>query len=205
MQAFATRRAEIRQQQQPRPGQEEARPGTAAKMFRPRSTKTAVSSAKMSPVLKQIISRRAPGAELQRQASACDSVEHSFKEKLSLQSRRCDKEEKELEVFEMLEGATLHSSFSRWISLFDWFCILYEPPFCSTNSAINSLWKQSILNSPAKSQEKSQQHERDDVSKQETFDSTNPSLGETLLNDIQCFLDKTKDNVVTAEVSRYFN
>ena len=48
-----------------------------------------------------------------RQHSACDSVEHSFKEKLSVQSRRNDKEEKELEVFEMLEGATLHSSFSR--------------------------------------------------------------------------------------------
>ena len=40
-------------------------------------------------------------------------VEHSFKEKLSLQSKRQDNEEKELEVFEMLEGATLNSSFSR--------------------------------------------------------------------------------------------
>ena len=50
-----------------------------------------------------------------RQHSACDSVEHSFKEKLSVQSRRNDKEEKELEVFEMLEGATLHSSFSRLV------------------------------------------------------------------------------------------
>ena len=80
-----------------------------------------------------------------------------------------------------------------------------QTSICSTNSAINSLWKQSILNSPAKSQEKPREHKRDDVSKQETFDSTNPSLGETLLNDIQCFLDKTKDNVQTAEVSRYFN
>ena len=51
---------------------------------------------------------------LLRQHSACDSVEHSFKEKLSVQSKRNDKDEKELEVFEMLEGATLHSSFSRF-------------------------------------------------------------------------------------------
>ena len=51
---------------------------------------------------------------LLREHSACDSVEHSFKEKLSVQSQRNDKDEKELEVFEMLEGATLHSSFSRY-------------------------------------------------------------------------------------------
>ena len=63
----------------------------------------------MSPVLKQIINKRKEENPL----SCCDSVEHSFKEKLSLQSRRQDKEEKELEVFEMLEGATLNSSFSR--------------------------------------------------------------------------------------------
>ena len=64
---------------------------------------------KVSPVLKQIINKRKEETPL----SSCDSVEHSFKEKLSLQSRRQDKEEKELEVFEMLEGATLNSSFSR--------------------------------------------------------------------------------------------
>ena len=54
---------------------------------------------------------------LLREHSACDSVEHSFKEKLSVQSKRNDKDEKELEVFEMLEGATLHSSFSRYYIL----------------------------------------------------------------------------------------
>ena len=64
---------------------------------------------KVSPVLKQIINKR----KEENPQSSCDSVEHSFKEKLSLQSRRQDKEEKELEVFEMLEGATLNSSFSR--------------------------------------------------------------------------------------------
>ena len=51
---------------------------------------------------------------MRQHSSACDSVEHSFKEKLSVQSKRNDKDEKELEVFEMLEGATLHSSFSRY-------------------------------------------------------------------------------------------
>ena len=66
---------------------------------------------KVSPVLKQIINKR---KEEIPPYSSCDSVEHSFKEKLSLQSQRQDKEEKELEVFEMLEGATLNSSFSRF-------------------------------------------------------------------------------------------
>ena len=64
---------------------------------------------KVSPVLKQIMNKRKEENPL----SCCDSVEQSFKEKLSLQSQRQDKEEKELEVFEMLEGATLNSSFSR--------------------------------------------------------------------------------------------
>ena len=57
-----------------------------------------------------------PKRMLLRQTSGdCDSVEHSFKEKLSVQSQLNDKEKKELEVFELLEGATLHSSFSRFL------------------------------------------------------------------------------------------
>ena len=74
-----------------------------------RSTRNVRNVTKVSPVLKQIINKR----KEETPQSSCDSVEHSFKEKLSLQSRRQDKEEKELEVFEMLEGATLNSSFSR--------------------------------------------------------------------------------------------
>ena len=74
----------------------------------------------MSPVLKQIINKRKEENPL----SCCDSVEHSFKEKLSLQSQRQHKEEKELEVFEMLEGATLNSSFSRSYNHNKWICIL---------------------------------------------------------------------------------
>ena len=48
-----------------------------------------------------------------RQSSICDSVEHSFREKLSVQEKRQVKELKELEVFEILEDATLDSSFNR--------------------------------------------------------------------------------------------
>ena len=68
---------------------------------------------KVSPVLKQIINRQREENKTESCQTSCDSVEHSFKEKLCLQSRRQDREEKELEVFEMLEGATLNSSFSR--------------------------------------------------------------------------------------------
>ena len=108
--AFANRKAEIRTSREnlkTPSAPEPIRPASGAKMFRPRSSKN-VSPSKMSPVLKQILSKK-----IERQSSACDSVEHSFKEKLSMQSKHNDKEEKELEVFEMLEGATLHSSFSR--------------------------------------------------------------------------------------------
>ena len=108
--AFASRKAEVRTSREnlkTPSAPESIGPASGAKMFRPRSSKN-VSSSKMSPVLKQILSKK-----VERQSSACDSVEHSFKEKLSIQSKHNDKEEKELEVFEMLEGATLHSSFSR--------------------------------------------------------------------------------------------
>ena len=108
--AFASRKAEVRTSREnlkTPSAPEPIGPASGAKMFRPRSSKN-VSSSKMSPVLKQILSKK-----VERQSSACDSVEHSFKEKLSIQSKHNDKEEKELEVFEMLEGATLHSSFSR--------------------------------------------------------------------------------------------
>ena len=108
--AFASRKAEVRNSREnlkTPSAPESIGPASGAKMFRPRSSKN-VSSSKMSPVLKQILSKK-----VERQSSACDSVEHSFKEKLSIQSKHNDKEEKELEVFEMLEGATLHSSFSR--------------------------------------------------------------------------------------------
>ena len=108
--AFASRKAEVRTSREnlkTPSAPESIGPASGAKMFRPRSSKN-VSSSKMSPVLKQILSKK-----VERQSSACDSVEHSFKEKLSIQSKHNDKEEKELELFEMLEGATLHSSFSR--------------------------------------------------------------------------------------------
>ena len=62
----------------------------------------------------------------------------------------------------------------------------------STNSAINSLWKKSILNSPSKltlttsnKEEKENQYKASDY-----LDSTDPSLGETLVNDIESFLQK---------------
>ena len=106
--AFANRKAEISRENLKTPScPEQTVPASGSKMFRPRSSKN-ISPSKMSPVLKQILSKK-----IERQSSACDSVEHSFKEKLSIQSKHNDKEEKELEVFEMLEGATLHSSFSR--------------------------------------------------------------------------------------------
>ena len=114
--AFASRKAEVKVIKDP-PASIPASSG--GKIFRPRTAKT-VSTSKMSPVLKQIMSKNAvPAAvlKLNRQVSDCDSVEHSFKEKLSLQSQKQDRENKELEVFELLEGATLHSSFSRFVHL----------------------------------------------------------------------------------------
>ena len=46
------------------------------------------------------------------QGSTCDSVENSFREKLTVQEKRQVREQKELEVFEILEDATLNSSFN---------------------------------------------------------------------------------------------
>ena len=57
--------------------------------------------------------RSSPPPEPVRQSSICDSVENSFREKLSVQEKRQVKELKELEVFEILEDATLDSSFDR--------------------------------------------------------------------------------------------
>ena len=128
-QAFANRKSSIRassanKEKTPAEAEIDNRPASAAtKIFRPRSCKQ-VKQSKVSPVLKQIMSKRVVEQHqqdtvgklklLRRENSGCDSVENSFKEKLSVQSKRNDKEDKELEVFEMLEGATLHSSFSRF-------------------------------------------------------------------------------------------
>ena len=59
-----------------------------------------------------------------------DSVENSFREKLSVQEKRNQKDLKELAVFEMLEDAANDSS------------------FCSTSSRVKTLMNHSILPSP---------------------------------------------------------
>ena len=59
-----------------------------------------------------------------------DSVENSFREKLSVQEKKNQKDLKELAVFEMLEDAANDSS------------------FCSTSSRVKTLMNHSILPSP---------------------------------------------------------
>ena len=69
--------------------------------------------------------------------------------------------------------------------------------YYSTNSAINSLWKKSILDSPSKlttktgeeKEKKENQYKANDY-----VDSTDPSLGETLVDDIESFLQKANEN-----------
>ena len=86
-------------------------------------------------------------------------------------------------------------------------CFFYLFSFVwSTNSAINSLWKKSILNSPSKltvttgDQEKK---EKNSYKAGDYLDSTDPSLGETLVNDIESFVQKanTKEKNENNDVS----
>ena len=92
----------------------------------------------------------------------------------------------------------------------------------STNSTINSLWKKSILNSPSKlttstpaeAGNDDKEHDNDDneddnngkagmIKRREEhdnqykatdyLDSADPSLGETLVNDIESFLQRTNN------------
>jgi len=130
-----------------------------------------------------------------------DSVENSFREKLSVQEKKNQKDLKELAVFEMLEDAANDSS------------------FCSTSSRVKTLMNHSILPSPqgktrftsstpAPNKGSSSQMstpgtgdpthstplERQSNRQQQGQDepsSLDPSLGETLMEDIKNFL-KTK-------------
>ena len=85
----------------------------------------------------------------------------------------------------------------------------------STNSAINSLWKKSILNSPSKLTTSTPAEAKNDDNKSDNdgkagmikrkeeqdnqykatdyLDSADPSLGETLVNDIESFLQRTNN------------
>ena len=88
-------------------------------------TKQASAPKASDPLLKQIWNKSAerreslqqsnfsPPNQPSRQNSICDSVEQSFREKLSVQEKRQANDKKELEVFEILEDATLNSSFNR--------------------------------------------------------------------------------------------
>ena len=75
----------------------------------------------------------------------------------------------------------------------------------STNSAINSLWKKSILNSPSKLTitNGGQEKKENPYKAGDYLDSTDPSLGETLVNDIESFMQKanTKDKNENNDVS----
>lgn len=125
-----------------------------------------------------------------------DSVENSFREKLSVQEKKNQKDLKELAVFEMLEDAANDSS------------------FCSTSSRVKTLMNHSILPSPqgktrftsstpAPSKGSSSQMSTpgtgdpthstplDRQSNKSEPSSLDPSLGETLMEDIRNFL-KTK-------------
>ena len=84
-----------------------------------------------------------------RQTSICDSVEHSFREKLSIQERRQANELKELEVFKILEDATLDSSFNRLGHLY-YHLKCSDGTFFSSSSRINTLVHNSMLPSPTK-------------------------------------------------------
>lgn len=131
-----------------------------------------------------------------------DSVENSFREKLSVQEKKHAKELKELAVFEMLEDAANDSS------------------FCSTSSRVKTLIDHSILPSPSV-QQKHRNKSSTPIHSTSTplhsslatssFPSSStpinsrnftnedtaeedPSLGESLLEDIRRFImDKGKD------------
>ena len=69
--------------------------------------------------------------------------------------------------------------------------------YYSTNSAINSLWKKSILDSPSKlttNTKKEKEKKENQYKASDYLDSTDPSLGETLVDDIASFLQKANAN-----------
>ena len=77
------------------------------------------------------------------------------------------------------------------------FKFLSSSLYYSTNSAINSLWKKSILDSPSKlttKTEKEKEKKENQYKASDYLDSTDPSLGETLVDDIASFLQKANAN-----------
>jgi len=127
-----------------------------------------------------------------------DSVENSFREKLHVAEKRHTKELKELAVFEMLEDAANDSS------------------FCSTSSKVKTLVDHSILPSPSRNLLRQTLIPKaisngtpvivggnatsTPLAKgQKLLDSTNPSLGTSLMEDIKNFLEKKGAKLEEAE------
>jgi len=118
-----------------------------------------------------------------------DSVENSFREKLHVAEKRHTKELKELAVFELLEDAANDSS------------------FCSTSSKVKTLVDHSMLPSPSRNLQRQTLIPKPvnstntplivggnatstPLAKGQKLDSTDPSLGASLMEDIKNFLEK---------------